>query len=83
MKESEIQSKIIKNHKESGWLAIKLIQTNTNGIPDLLLIKEGQVVFVEVKSQYKKPTPLQEYVHGQLRKAGVNVFVANSPDFLL
>jgi Holliday junction resolvase len=83
MKESEIQSKIIKNHKDEGWLAIKLIQTNTNGIPDLLLIKDGRVVFVEVKRQYEKSTPLQQYVQKQLRDKGMSVFETHNPDFQL
>ena len=83
MRESEVQSKIIKNHKSWGWLAIKLIQTNTNGIPDLMLIKDGRTVFVEVKSKYKKSTPLQTYVQKTLRDKGIDVFETSNPDFQL
>lgn len=83
LSESQIQSKIIKNMESMGWFVVKLIQTNTNGIPDLLCIRNGQCVFVEVKAEYKKSTPLQNYVQNNLRKAGVTVFETNNPDFLL
>jgi Holliday junction resolvase len=66
-----------------GWMAIKLIQTNTNGIPDLMCLREGQCVFVEVKAKGKKSSPLQVYVQEKLRNAGVNVFETSNPDFLI
>lgn len=83
LSETAIQSKIIKNLESAGWMVIKLIQTNTNGIPDLMCIKAGQCVFVEVKAPYNKSTPLQTYIQNSLRKAGITVFETSNPDFLL
>lgn len=83
LSEAAIQSKIIKNLESAGWMVIKLIQTNANGIPDLMCLKSGQCVFVEVKAPYNKSTPLQTYVQNNLRNAGITVFETSNPDFLL
>ena len=38
MTEQQIQSKRIKELEEQGYYVIKLIQTNKNGIPDLIAL---------------------------------------------
>lgn len=78
MLERDIQSKIIKQLEGSGWYVVKLIQTNKNGIPDLLAIKEAVAVFIEVKRLGKEPTPLQKFRHKEIRKTGTKVIVATS-----
>lgn len=84
MSESEIQTKIIKHHTASGWMVTKIIQTTRNGFPDLMLLKNGQCVFVEVKrNRSNKSTPLQRYVQGQLKSAGFDTFETCDPDFFL
>lgn len=69
-RESLIQGKIIKKYEAEGYLVVKLIQTNKNGIPDLMLLKGGKVFFIEVKSEIGKLSPLQEYRHKELSKYG-------------
>lgn len=76
--ESEIQRKIIKRYEEAGYMVIKIILANISGLPDLMLLKDGQVRFIEVKRPGEKPRPLQEYVIGQLRDAGFRVDVMTS-----
>lgn len=73
--ESQIQSRIIKRMQADGWLCVRLIQTNMNGIPDLLCMKDGQAKFIEVKREGEKPRPLQAYRHEQLRQQGFIVEV--------
>lgn len=70
MKESTIQSKIAKRLRENGWLVTKLIQTSMNGIPDLMAIRKGDVIFLEVKKPGEEPSELQKYVIDNLQKAG-------------
>lgn len=67
----------MKKYEREGYIVIKLVLTNQNGIPDLLLLKDGKAVFVEVKRPGSKPRPLQEYRIEQLRKAGFEVRVEN------
>ena len=50
MTEQQIQSKRIKELEELGYYVIKLIQTNKNGIPDLIAIpRDSNVLFSEIK----------------------------------
>jgi Holliday junction resolvase-like predicted endonuclease len=83
MKESLIQKKIKETHERDGWIVIKLIQTTLNGVPDLMMMKAGQVVFVEVKTGKNKSTPLQQYVQNKIREKGITVFETSNPDFHL
>jgi Holliday junction resolvase len=81
--EADIQKKLIKNLEKKGWMVVKLIQTTTNGIPDLLLMRDKKVVFIEVKHRGARSTPLQEYVQNKIRECGIDVFETNNPDFLI
>ena len=72
MKESQIQSKKIKELEAQGYYVIKLIKTNKNGIPDLIAIpKNSDVLFVEVKSQNGKTSALQDFRIEELEKHGL------------
>lgn len=68
--ESKIQTRIIKRLESEGCYVIKLILTNKNGIPDLLVLKDGKAFFIEVKRPNEKPRPLQEYRMNELRELG-------------
>ena len=61
MRESEIQSKIRDKLTKSGWLVIKLEKTSWNGIPDLMCIRKGNVIFLEVKTEIGIIAPLQDH----------------------
>lgn len=62
MREQQIQSKKIKQLEDEGYYVIKLINTNKNGIPDLIAIPPGSdVIFIEVKGPKGKLSKLQEY----------------------
>lgn len=71
MTESQIQTKIAKRLRENGWFVTKLIQTSTNGIPDLMAIRKGNVIFLEVKKPGEVASELQKYVIDGLNKSGV------------
>ena len=70
MKEADLQAKIKKKLESAGWLVVKLIQTSANGIPDLMALRSGTAIFIEVKSLGKKARPLQEFRINQLLKQG-------------
>ena len=76
MKEQQIQSKKIKELEEEGYYVIKLINTNKNGIPDLIAIPpNSDVLFVEVKKPDGKLSKLQEFRLKELENHGVKVEV--------
>ena len=52
MTEQQIQSKKIKELESQGYYVIKLMKTNKNGIPDLLVLpKNSDAFFIEVKKE--------------------------------
>ena len=74
MKESQIQSKKIKELEAQGYYVIKLVKTNKNGIPDLIAIpKTSDILFVEVKAPNGKLSKLQEYRIKELEDHGLKV----------
>ncbi len=75
MKESALQKKIIEDLKGMGWLCLKLIQTNQNGIPDLEIIKDGRVIFLEIKTSWGRVSDLQHYRIEQLRNQNIETYV--------
>ena len=78
MRESQLQAQITKRLKDNGWFVTKLIQTSTNGIPDLMAIRKGVVIFLEVKQPGKKASPLQEHHIEGLNRCGVEARVVSS-----
>lgn len=76
MKESQIQSKKIKELEAEGYYVIKLIKTNKNGIPDLIAIPPNSgVEFYEVKGPKGKLSKLQEYRIKELTEHGIKAEV--------
>jgi len=78
LKESTIQTQIIKQLKASGWLVNKIIQCTLNGTPDIIALKNGRCIFIEVKREGAKPTPLQQYRHKELRDQQFEVYTINN-----
>jgi hypothetical protein len=74
MTEQQIQSKLIKELESKGYFVIKLINTNKNGIPDLIAIpRDSDVEFYEVKKPKGKVSKLQEYRLKELTAHGIKV----------
>ena len=70
MTEQKIQTRRIKQLEAEGYYVLKLIQTNKNGIPDLLALKDGEILFSEVKRPSGKLSKLQEYRLKELKEHG-------------
>ena len=72
MTEQQIQAKRIKEFQELGYYVIKLIKTNTNGIPDVLAIPpDSGVIFSEIKTEKGVVSPLQKYRMKELIDNGI------------
>jgi hypothetical protein len=59
-------------------MVIKLIQTNTNGIPDLIIHRNGITTYIEVKRPGEKPTELQQYRMKELSDHGIKSITCTS-----
>jgi Holliday junction resolvase len=76
--EGKVKAKIKAHLEKEGWLFVSLMQTSMNGIPDVVALKDGRAVFIEMKTEKNKPTDLQLHRIAQLQKAGFTAFVARS-----
>jgi Holliday junction resolvase len=77
MLESKIQAKIINQLKKNGWLVIKIIKCNINGMSDLICFKNGITVFIEVKNESGKQSEIQKYVQKQIELQGFEYLLIN------
>lgn len=67
---SKFQQKLIRKYKAEGWIVLNLIVLSENGYPDLMLLKDGEVRFIECKEGNDTLKPLQRYRLKQLQEAG-------------
>lgn len=77
MRESILQSKTIKHYEALDYYVIKIIQCNKNGMPDLMLLKDGNTFFIECKSDKGRLSELQKYRHEELEAQGFKVVTIN------
>jgi len=75
MIEQARQKKISDRLKREGWIVVKLIKTTMNGIPDLMALRNGETLFVEVKQPKGVLKPLQELRVQELKEQGFRVEV--------
>ena len=70
--------------EEKGYLVVKLINTNCNGIPDLMCLKDGKVIFIEVKQPTGILSELQKLRIKQLTDLGFDckIWIDFEKDFL-
>ena len=73
LRESILQSKIIHHFELLGWYVVKIIQCNKNGMPDLMLLRDGKTFFIECKAEKGRLSELQKYRHEQLQELGFEV----------
>lgn len=69
--EAMIQQRLIKSLEKQGCYVIKLMKTNKNGIPDLMVLKKGEKpYFIEVKAPNGTVKPMQVFRARELRRLG-------------
>ena len=70
--ETTITKSIVALAKAKGWWTFKIAggPMQMAGVPDLLTVKHGRAVFLEVKQPGKKPRPLQVQRMKEIREIG-------------
>lgn len=77
--EKTLEARLRKEIEKRGGMAIKLMSQLHRGLPDrMVLMPQGVVYFVELKSTGEKPTGLQNHCHQQLRNLGHTVYIVDS-----
>lgn len=68
------QKQLIKEYTDKGFLVLKTIRLNKSGFPDLMLLKEGRVIWIESKEENDTLKPLQKKRIDELRELGFGAF---------
>lgn len=71
---SSYQKKVIEEYEKKGWDVIKTIRLNKSGYPDLICLKNGVSIFVEVKEKNDTLKPLQKMRIDKLISNGFKAF---------
>lgn len=64
------QEQLIKEYTDKGFKVLKTIRLNENGYPDLMLLKNGKVFWIESKEGKDTLKPLQKKRIDELRANG-------------
>ena len=82
MREGEkvLERNLNKEVKALGGWSIKILSNFITGLPDRLVLLKGRAYFVEVKSEGKKPSPIQRAVHKKLGALGFPVSVIDTTE---
>lgn len=72
MKESVIEAALVRFAASNRIYTAKFVSPANKGVPDRIFIKDGVVLFLEIKRPGKKPTPLQFYQIKCLTTHGAN-----------
>lgn len=78
MLESIIQSKIINEAKKNGYLVLKVVKCNINGMSDIILFKNNSTIFVEVKNEKGIQSEIQKYIQKQIELQGFKYYLVRS-----
>jgi Holliday junction resolvase len=71
---SNFQTKIISKLKSKGWTVVSVVKLSLNGMPDILGMKEGKVLWIESKEINDTLKPLQKLRIDELRKNGFRAY---------
>ena len=90
--ERQIESAIVTALRLAGWLVMKIpndalyrsrVPHAQKGAPDLVAVRDGRVVFIEVKAPRGALSQHQHAVHEALRARGAEVRVARGVNDIL
>ncbi len=88
MLERNIEQYLKKQIQRRGGMCYKFLPTHHKGMPDrLVVLPNGKHIWVELKTEQGRLSPIQQYRHKQLRELNclvrVVVGMAGVADFLL
>lgn len=76
MTESAIEAKLVRGIKQLGGKAYKFVSPGNAGVPDrMVLLPGGQIIFVELKTERGRLSPIQKNTIGAMRELGADIDV--------
>ena len=74
MKESSIESRLVRMVRDRGGLCFKFVSPGNPGVPDRIVITPaGRTVYVELKTEVGRLAAIQKWQHEEMRKRGADV----------
>ena len=74
MKESSIESRLVRMVRDRGGLCYKFVSPGNPGVPDRIIITPaGRTVYVELKTEVGRLAAIQKWQHEEMRKRGADV----------
>lgn len=61
--------------EQLGGLCWKFTSPGTAGVPDRIIMHDGQVYFVELKTERGRRSKVQEYIHKKMREQKIDVYM--------
>ncbi|MFJ7647730.1 VRR-NUC domain-containing protein [Lysinibacillus sp. NPDC097279] len=79
MRESQIENYLKREIEKLGGLCYKFVSPGNRGVPDrLIILPNGQVIFVELKNETGKLSPIQVKTIETLKELKCRVFCLKS-----
>lgn len=77
-KESSLQADIIEHAHIRGWFCQKVQFVGRRGCQDVVAIRGGRTVWIEVKREGKEPTKQQALVAREMKEKGAEVYAVDN-----
>ena len=78
VKESDLQADIIEHAHIRGWFCQKVVFVGRRGCQDVVAIRGGRTVWIEVKREGKEPTRQQALVAREMKEKGAEVYAVDN-----
>lgn len=76
--EAYVETYLRDSCREEGYLCMKFVSPANAGVPDRIIIGNGEVFFVETKARGQKPRPSQVAMIKTMQEHGAEVWVIDS-----
>ena len=76
-KEANLQAEVIELALTRGWFCQKVVFVGRRGCQDVVAIRRGRVVWIEVKREGEEPRKQQAKVARDMQKHGAEVFAVD------
>ena len=74
MRERDIEAKLRQAIEKDGGLFFKFVSPGNDGVPDrIAILPDGQIWFIELKTESGRLTPIQVWQIDRLRQLGCQV----------
>ena len=75
MTEQSIQTSIMKWLKSEGYFCIKIMAASVNGVPDICAIRNSKTIWIEVKKEGGRLSPIQKVTISKMKRQYAEVYV--------